>query len=256
MFSTAQTSAVTYGMMKKSKHDFVHFTNVAVKDKSSPEAREMYKYLNKCFVDNDTDYDGLVSYRGFNAMIAEAAVAPRRFGFAPHTREMYKSAEDYDLARTQLYNELKSGDKKRVTLDSWLTWANAHIKSKVGSGLAEHDLSKWERSKEDCIAFFKDVSKQGSSHCRRSSTSTQFKEFYMMQNDMFMECDKHMTGLLDKSEFMSLVAKANAIPMKFGMNWFTCEGACFDKLAKNGKVGWKEWKEYSLDVVSKAAASA
>lgn len=254
MFSTAQGSAVSYGFMKKSKHDFVHFTNVAVKDKSSAEAKEMYKYLNKCFVDNDTDYDGLVSYRGFNAMIAEAAVAPRRFGFAPHTREMYKSAEEYDLARTKLFNELKSGDKKRVTLDSWLTWANAHIKEKVGSGLAEHETSKWERSKADCIAFFKDVSKQGSTHNKKSSTSTQFKEFHMMQNDMFMECDKDMNGLLDKSSFEMLVQKANAVPMKFGMDWF--KGARFDKVAKNGKVGWKQWHDYAIDVVSKASASA
>merc|ERR1719436_1234874 len=157
--------------MKHSKHEFVHFVNMAALDKASPEREYLYRFLNTCFVDNDTDYDGLVSYRGFNAMVAEAAVAPRRFGFAPHTREMYKSAEDYDLARTELFNQLKSGDKKRVTLESWINWSNAHIKSKVGSGLAEHDLSKWERSKAECIAFFKDVSKQGSSHCRRSSTS-------------------------------------------------------------------------------------
>merc|ERR1719189_3071592 len=189
---------MNYQMMKESKTDFVKFINSAVLEPKSVERRELFKYLNKCFIDNDTDYDGLISLRGFNAMVAEAAVAPRRFGFAPHTRELYKSAEDYDLARTQLYNELKSGDSKRVTLDSWLTWANAHIKGKVGSGLAEHDLSKWERSKECCIEFFKDVSKQGSSHCRRSSTSTQFKEFYMMQNDLFMECDKSMSGLLTK----------------------------------------------------------
>jgi len=76
----------------------------------------------------------------------------------------------------------------------------------------------------------------------------------MMQNDLFMECDKSMSGLLTKDCFDKLVAKANAIPMKFGMNWY--KDACFDKVAKDGKVGWKEWKEYSLDVVSKAAASA
>lgn len=249
MFGTMQAQAVTYGQMKKSKHDFVHFTNVAIKERSSPEAKEMYKYLNKCFIDNDTDYDGLVSYKGFNNMIAEAAVAPRRFGLAPSTREMYKSKESYVLARTELFNQLKSGDMGRVTMDSWMTWALAHIKEKVGAGLAEHDLSKWERSKEDCVKFFKDVHKQGSHHNRKSSTSTQYKEFYMMQHDMFMEADKNMSGLLDKSGFDNLVKMCNAVPMKFGIDMY--KGADFDKVAMKGKVGWKEWKEYSLGLVEK-----
>lgn len=254
MFATAQTTHVTYNDMKKTKHDFVHFVNTAMKDRHSMEAKELYHYLNKCFVDNDTDYDGLVSYRGFNAMIAEAAVAPRRFGFAPHTREMYKSAEEYDLARTELFNQLKSGPKKRVTMEAWINWAMAHIKEKVGSGLAEHTDAKWERSKTDCIEFFKNVSKQGSSHCQKSSSSTQFKEFYVMQNDMFMECDKEMHGYLNKAQFEDMVKHANAIPMKFGMDWY--KGADFDKVAVKGHVGLQEWLTYSVNVVKENANKA
>merc|ERR1719229_563494 len=127
-FSTAQmTSAhVTMEDMKKSKKDFVHFVNKATLDKQSAEHAVMYDYLVQCFTDNDTDYDSQVSYRGFNSMIAEAAAAPRRFGFAPHTREMYFSKEDYEKERLALFNQLK-GDNERVTLESWLKWAHAHI---------------------------------------------------------------------------------------------------------------------------------
>jgi len=253
MFATAQMQHVTYNDMKKTKHDFVHFTNTAIKDRSSPEAKELYHYLNKCFTDNDTDYDGLVSYRGFNNMIAEAAIAPRRFGFAPHVREMYNSSEDFDLARTELYNKLKGKDK-RITLEAWVTWAMAHIKEKVGAGLDEHTDAKWERSKADMVQFFKDVSKQGSSHNRKTSQSTQYKEFYVMQNDMFMEADVGHTGLLNKAQFDVLVGLANAVPMKFGMNWYA--NAKFDSVAKDGKVGWKEWKEYSLKLVTEKSALA
>lgn len=248
----AQMSVPVAQMMSKSKHDFVHFTNVAVKDRSSAEAKELYKYLNKCFTDNDTDYDGLVSYRGFNAMVAEAALAPRRFGFAPHTREMFKSKEAYDLARTELFNELKCSKTGRVTLEKWMAWANAHIKEKVGSGLAEHDLSKWERSKEDCIRFHKDVLKQKSTHNMKSQTSTQFKEFYMMQNDMFMKANKSHNGLLSREEFSELVKMANAIPLKFGMDWYS--SAKFSDVAVNDKVGWKQWKEYSLKICKEGAS--
>lgn len=247
MFATMQASHVTYNDMKKSKHDFVHFVNTAMKDKSSGEAKELYHYLNKCFTDNDTDYDGLVSYRGFNAMVAEAAVAPRRFGFAPHTREMYKSAEEYDLARTQLFNKLKTGSKGRISMESWINWSMAHIKEKVGKGLEEHTDAKYERSKIDCIQFFKDVTKKGSHLCKKSSSSTQFKEFYVMQNDMFMECDKEMHGYLNRAQFEDMVQHANAIPMKFGMNWY--KGADFDKVAVNNHVGLQEWLKYSLKVV-------
>merc|ERR1719411_1607709 len=117
---------MAYTQMNKSKHDFVHFTNMAVK-KDSVEAKEMYKYLNKCFTDNDTDYDGLVSLRGFNAMIEEAALAPRRFGFAPQNFEMYESKEELTLKRTELFRKLCAGGE-RVTMEKWMAWAMAHLK--------------------------------------------------------------------------------------------------------------------------------
>jgi len=239
--------------MKNSKHDFVHFVNTSMKDRNSVEAKELFKYLNKCFVDNDTDYDGLVSYRGFNSMVAEAAVAPRRFGFAPHTREMYKSAEDFDLARTELFNQLKSTNK-RITVESWVNWAMKHIQEKVGSGLEEHSDCKWERSKEDCVEFFKMVSKQGSSHNMKSSTSTQFKEFYMMMNDMFVAHETSLTGKLNKTDFDKLVADCNAIPKKYGMDWY--KNVSYDGCKEGGVVGWKQFMAMSLDTVKKGAASA
>merc|ERR1719410_816888 len=254
MFATAQSSHVTYNDMKKTKHDFVHFVNTAMKDRKSMEAKELYHYLNKCFCDNDTDYDGLVSYRGFNAMIAEAATAPRRFGFAPHTREMYKSAEEYDLARTELFNQLKAPGSKRISQESWVKWAMAHIQDKVGSGLEEHSECKWERSKQDCIEFFKQVSKQGSSHNMKSSTSTQFKEFYMMMNDMFISHETTLTGKLNKADFDKLVMACNAIPKKYGMDWY--KGVSYDACKEGGVVGWRQFIQMSLDTVKKGASSA
>merc|ERR1719219_1107384 len=188
---------MTYQTMKESKVDFVKFVNAAALDPKSHEAKEMYKYLNKCFVDNDTDYDGLVSLRGFNSMVAEAAVAPRRFGFAPHTREMYKSAEEYETARLELFNSMKDASG-RVPQENWVRWAMAHIQEKVGSGLEEHELPRWERSKEECLSFFEGVTKERSTHNKKSSSSTQYKEFYMLLNDMFIAADTSGTALLDK----------------------------------------------------------
>merc|ERR1719333_481536 len=57
--------------MKKSKKDFVKFVNKATLDSKSAEKVEMYNYLVQCFADNDTDYDGQVSFRGFNSKSTE-----------------------------------------------------------------------------------------------------------------------------------------------------------------------------------------
>merc|ERR1719229_2149209 len=253
LFGTAQASHVTYQDMKKTKHDFVHFVNTAVKDKNSMEAKELYYYLNKCFTDNDTDYDGLVSYRGFNNMIAEAAVAPRRFGFAPHTREMYNSAEEYEKARLELFNSMKN-ESGRVSQENWIKWALAHIDEKVGKGLEEHELPRWERSKEECMSFFEGVTKEKSTHNKKSSSSTQFKEFYMALNDMFVMADSSGTGMLSEADYNKLMVKTGWMTKRFGMDWFA--GCKFADAQKNGKVDWKSYFDQCVGVVAKNAPSA
>lgn len=247
-FALAKVSASD---MKQSKHDFVHFVNEAALHKDSGERVEMYKYLNQCFVDNDTDYDGLISYRGFNAMIDEAAMAPRRFGFAPHTREMYKSKEEFDLARTELFNKLKS-EGGRINCETWIKWGFAHVQEKVGKGLAEHKEGKWERSKEDLMAFAKGVVKESSSHNMKSSSSTQAKEYYMLNNQLFMACDSTCTGLLNKADFDKLVKKMDQIPGKFGMSWYA--KLSYDDVAKGKSgVGLKQWLDASVKVMKEHA---
>jgi len=246
-FATEQM--VTASQMKNSKHEFVHFVNMAALKPESAERKEMYKYLNQCFVDNDSDYDGLVSYRGFNAMIDEAALAPRRFGFAPHQREMYKTKEAFDLARTDLFNQLKT-DKGRICCETWIKWGMAHVQEKVGKGLTEHKEAKWERSEGDMMSFMKDVMKERSTHNMKSQSSTQAKEFYLLNNQMFMMCDSSKTGMLNKQDFGKLVEKMNAIPKKFGKDWYS--SLSFDTVkGKKSGVGLREWLDASMQVVSK-----
>jgi len=209
--------SLTAADMKKSKHHFVSFVNRATLDQFSPEKAEMYEYLVQCFTNADSDYDGLVSFKGFNNMIGEAASAPRRFGFAPHTREMYFTKEDYETEREALYNKLR-GAEERVSLEQWLGWAEAHLKEKVGDGLVEHKVARWERSKEDYIEFVKDVIKAKSSHNVKSSTSTQYKEHYMNSVRQFCEADVAKKGQLDLAAFNTLVHNCAKLPGKFGLD--------------------------------------
>jgi len=244
--------SVSYTDMGKSKHDFVQFTKEATLNPGSAEGKEMHDYLMKCFFDADTDYDGLVSYQGFNKMIGEAAAVPRRFGFAPHTREMYSSKEQFETERTKMYQDLCKGEA-RLSLEQWLGWAKPHILSKA-KDLVVHDEARWDRSKEDCISFFKEVAKQGSDHNKKTSQSTQLKEFYVLCQQQFVAADEHQRGVLGKEEFEKLLAKAAAVTKKFGLDWYST--VKFSDVASNGVVTWASWFSYSVKLVSEKSATA
>jgi len=241
----SMATTVSWTSMGNSKNDFVSFVNSAVKDPSGLYADELNAYLNKCFVDNDSDYDGLVSYDGLNDLIHEAAIAPRRYGFAPSTRETYASKEEFDTERRALYDELRGGEE-RITYESWIAWANEHIIGKAVQ-LEEHSESRWVRSKEDFDSFVKGVAKDYSNHCKRSSTSTQYKEFYMLVNGHFIKADSNNDGVVSERGFGTLVGYANEFASRFGYDWFSAVN--FADVAVDGKVTFKGWFDYSVGVL-------
>jgi len=241
----SMATSISWTSMGNSKNEFVSFVNAAVSDPSGLHPTELNKYLNKCFIDNDSDYDGLVSYSGFNNLIHEAAIAPRRFGFAPHTRETYSSKEEFTNERTALFKELCGGGE-RVPLEAWVAWANAHIISK-DVGLVEHREPRWERSKADFDSFVKGVAADHSNHCKRSSTSTQYKEFYMLVNGQFLEADGNNDGVVSEAGFPTLAGLANTFASRFGYDWFS--GVKFSDVAVDGKITFKGWFDFSVGVL-------
>lgn len=243
-FATDKALAPTYHDMRKTKHDFVKFVNNAVLDKKSVEAHEMYKYLVNCFIDNDTDYDGQVSFRGFNSMVAEAALAPRRFGFAPHTREQYATKEEYEKERLALFNELCGGNE-RVSLENWLNWAHNHLELKVGKGLQEHNECRWERSKDDYVNFLKGVLSAKSTHCRKSSTSTQMKEHYLNSVRQFTSADDANRGKLDAAGVGRLKDICQKLPSKFGLTMY--EDMSVANMSSSDSVSLKDFLDYKLN---------
>jgi len=245
-------TTVVWTDMMQSKNKFVSFINNAVSNPNSPEGVQLHQFLVKCFVDNDSDYDGLVSYKGFNNMVQQAALAPRRFGFAPHTREMYSSVEEYETERTAVFNRLDSDGQGRITLESWLLWAKEHIAIK-DDNLQEHEFSRWKRSKADFISFFKGVVKDSSTHCTKSSSSTQYKEFYILNNRIFVNCDTNRNGLLDEASFERLIGMNESISKRFGFNWYS--NVKFSDVAVDGKVSWMNWFNYNLSLIKKETAA-
>jgi len=252
-FSQMQMQGMTVQDMKSTKHQFVSFVNKATLDKKSGESKELYNFLVECFVDNDTDYDGQVSFNGFNSMIAEAATAPRRFGFAPHTRELYDSKENYEAERMNLFNQLRGTDE-RVKLEQWLTWAQAHISEKVGDGLEEHAEARWERSKADYISFLKGVMTASSEHNAKSSTSTQMKEHYMNSIKQYMACDADCNGKMDQKAFANLMTTCQKVPAKHGLNLYT--DVSFKDVSTDGQtVTMKDFLDFKFNYLSKKLPS-
>merc|ERR1719361_2946615 len=165
---------------------------------------------------------------------------------------MYFSKEEYETERLKLFNELK-GDNERVTLESWLKWAHAHIGEKVGSGLEEHSESKWERSKQDYIAFVKGVMKEKSTHNPKSSTSTQMKEHYMNSVRQFTQADEKHTGKLDAQQFENLKKICAALPKKHGMDLYM--DWKMSDLTKQNYVTMKEFMDYKVKYLKEKVAN-
>jgi hypothetical protein len=243
-------TTISWTDMGKSKHDFVHFVNAAVSNKHGVEALELHKFLNKVFIDNDYNYDGLVGRVGFDQMVKEAAHAPRRFGFAPHSSEMYDSAEAEEAAHSKLFDQLCGGDG--ISFESWYKWSMDHIISK-DVNLKEHHDSRWERSADDFVSFFKGVAKASSAHCLKSSSSTQYKEFYLMTNQHFVAADSENLGYLCEAGFDRLLAHSAEIPHRFGHEWYT--DVKFSDVAVGGQVTWHGWLAFNTALVKKHAAS-
>ena len=73
------------------KAEFITFIKKAVV-KGNPEYKQLYHFLLKTFQNGDVKKEGRVSPEAFDRMIEAAAAAPRRFGLAPKSEEMFPNA--------------------------------------------------------------------------------------------------------------------------------------------------------------------
>ncbi|KAK2164169.1 hypothetical protein LSH36_68g15004 [Paralvinella palmiformis] len=115
-----------------SKKEFLELVEKAV-DKTSPEFRELYFFLLKCFVDADRDHDGSVNAAEFDTMIEVAASAPRKYGLAPQSKKMYKNVAERLERRTEQFKEMDLNDNGKISFDEWLSYSVDHIIGKVNA---------------------------------------------------------------------------------------------------------------------------
>ena len=115
-----------------SKEEFIEFMKMAV-DKSSPEYRELYHFLLKTFQAGDVQKVGKIDLNSFDKMIEAAANAPRRFGLAPKTSQMFQTDADRLKKRKEYFQTMDLDHNNMISFDEWLRYAYDHIVKKVAT---------------------------------------------------------------------------------------------------------------------------
>jgi len=198
----------------KSAEDFIAFLTAAVKDRSGPEMKNFYIYLQDCFTNADQDLDGLVGPREFDALVDEAAAAPRVFGFAPTAEQMYMNEEERFAARLQLFQAIDTAGKGVIGFPEFLAWAMEHIRSKTSRG-----AKKWQSGvgmlsliQPTTAGEFVEFLKEATS----STSSPEHKDLYFHLLRCFSDADTSMSGVIDADGFDKLIDIAAMAPRKFG----------------------------------------
>ena len=114
------------------KEEFITFIKKAVK-RSNPEFKELFFFLLKCFTDADRDHDGAVNHKEFDAMVEEAAAAPRKHGLAPLSRVMFKTDAERLAKRLEYFQLMDTNKDDTISFDEWLNYAMEHIMGKVAA---------------------------------------------------------------------------------------------------------------------------
>lgn len=114
------------------KEEFVDFIKRAV-NKDTPEFRELYYFLLKTFQKGDVDRKGAIDPVAFDLMIEDAAKAPRRFGLAPRTSELFRTDRERQAKRREYFAKMDTNANGEISWNEWLEYALRHINAKVAA---------------------------------------------------------------------------------------------------------------------------
>merc|ERR1712066_1077135 len=118
-----------------SAEEFVEFLKSATSSAESPEHKDLYFHLLRCFTDADSTMSGVINAEGFDKLIDIAGMAPRKFGFAPSAAAMFKSDTERKASRAALFKTIDKDGGGTISFDEFLGWATEHIRGKVQGGV-------------------------------------------------------------------------------------------------------------------------
>jgi len=225
--------SLAYSSVEQQKQQFIKFVTGALKGKDSPEYKQLYHFLLKCFTDSDNNFDGRIGFLEFEMLIEIAASLPRRFGYAPSTPELYKTDSERLSTRRVLYNTLRSApagssttwqvkdSNDFVSFSTWLEYVLGHIKEKAAQLRDVDKRSPWDSTKEEFRNFV---------ICAARSRQTQeFKQFYYFVLKCFTDADNDMDGRIDAQQFDRVIDIAAAAPRRWGLAPTTSDMYANDK---------------------------
>jgi len=199
---------ITVAHASEDRATFVKFIKKATASKDTAEYAELRHFLMDCFVECDTDFDGLVKADTFDDMVERAGVLPRKWGFAPTTVEMFKSPEEIKSFREKTFKEINKSGTGAIPFDEWLDWSYSHVCAKGKLLSLDYAETRMATSADDFKLFI--VNSAKSRHC------PEFKELYHFLKGCFDKADRKAMGLIGAEEFDEMVELAGAAPRKFG----------------------------------------
>jgi len=245
--------------MEMQKEEFVVWVRQAMAEKKSIAAQEMYHFLTQCFVRADKQLNGKVTKYNFDSLVEEAAVLPRKYGYAPKSSDMYPSDDARKRARETQFDAIDTMKQGYISLEEWIKWSTNHIMGKV-SGLPKDYLGEGSTvSKNEFVEFIKRAT---------DKSSPEYRELYFFLLKNFQSGDVMRTGEVDAVTFDRLIEAAAAAPRRHGLA--PKSSAMFandtERLQKRkeyfkqmdtnqgGTISFDEWLTYAYDhIVGKVA---
>jgi len=205
---SAVMRGITVAHASENRATFVKFIKKSAASKESAEYQELRHFLMDCFVECDTDFDGLIKEDTFDDMVERAGALPRKWGFAPTAAEMFQTPEQQTSFRSKTFREVNVSGTGSIPFDEWMNWSYSHICRKSEELKIEYAETKMTTNKEDFKTFIVNAAK--SRHC------PEFKELYHFLKGCFDKADRKAVGLIGVEEFDEMCELAGAAPRKFG----------------------------------------
>merc|ERR1712232_676420 len=193
------------------KGAFKRWVRSAINYPSGSERRELYDFLCECFMDADSDKDGLVKAAEFDFLVEKAATLPRRFGLAPMWTEQYTDVAQRQAGRAQMFTQMDVDRSGSIGLDEWVQFSLQHIAEKVRT-MATATVDFSNLAAVGVNGFIQFLRKALS-----NTKSEEYKELYSFLYKNFVEADTDQKGTITVEQFDVLVEKSAAAPRQLGL---------------------------------------
>ncbi len=144
----------------------------------------------------------------FDDLIEEAALLPRKFGFAPSAEVLYPTEHLKEAGRSRWFDQMDRDKVGYITLEEWISFATDHIARKMSHIPKDHLGGSENVSKEDFIAFIKRAV---------IKDTPEYRQLYFFLLKAFRAGDVDKDGKVGLDDFDRMIEMAAEAPRRFGL---------------------------------------